>query len=405
MRSIFRHFDILSFDILQLRYFAFDIWPLRYFAFDILPLRYFCFRYYVTSIFCVRYFAFDILHSIFCPSIFCVFDILPFDILRFDILFFDILSGTRSPFKNPPAGRRLTHNTFFYSKNFGFCGHFKQNSCFYKFGGQNNKIPSVDLGISYLVCVLRAVSLQAVPLLDFQTFATVWPKIAGGDVTKVAITKKINEICLFFTQDAKLTPEKVPKVWDRYLVNPITGGEGANRPPPPLPASFSALYGKRLEMGTWNFLTFPIHSLGMLYKIFEFPLCAEAPPGPLSWGHVCQVSAIFFKFSETVKIWLCSMDLFIKKLVRKFDLNRSRNNEVITFLNIWWKNGDCYFWPPEPQICGFLGFSKTDLVVHDEQNRMAFTPSKSALRFSRSQGGRIAPPPPPPVNVLQKAHQ
>ena len=47
-------------------------------------------------------------------------------------------------------------------------------------------------------------------------------------------------------------------------------------------------------------------------------------------------------------------------------------------------------WTPNLRI--FL-FSKTDLVVHVERNRMALiTPSKSALRFSRSQGGRIGPP-------------
>ena len=149
-------------------------------------------------------------------------------------------------------------------------------------------------------------------------------------------------------------------------------------------------------MGTWNFVTFPKHSLGILNQIFEFLLCAEAPPGPLSRGHVLPSFGIFFwKFSETIKIGLCVMDLFIEKLVLKFDRYRSRNNEVITVLNIWWKNGDCYFWPPEPQICGFFGFSKTDLVVPDERNRMAFTSSKSALRFSRSQGGGECPPPPP----------
>ena len=32
-------------------------------------------------------------------------------------------------------------------------------------------------------------------------------------------------------------------------------------------------------------------------------------------------------------------------------------------------------------------------IVHDEGNRMALTPSKSALRFSRSQGGPNRPPP------------
>ena len=141
-------------------------------------------------------------------------------------------------------------------------------------------------------------------------------------------------------------------------------------------------------MGIWNFLTFLTHSLGMSNQISEFLLCAEAPPGPLSRGHVCQVSAIvFLKFSETVKIWLCVMDLSIEKLVLKFGRNRSRNNEVITILNIGWKNGKCYFWPPEPHIFGFFGFSKTDLVVHDERNRMAFIPLKSALRFTRSHGG------------------
>ena len=31
------------------------------------------------------------------------------------------------------------------------------------------------------------------------------------------------------------------------------------------------------------------------------------------------------------------MDLFIEKLVLKFGRNRSRNNEVMTILNIWWK--------------------------------------------------------------------
>ena len=180
-------------------------------------------------------------------------------------------------------------------------------------------------------------------------------------------------------------------------------GDGGRIGPP---ASFSALHGKRLKMGTWNFLNFPTHSLGMLHQIFEFLLCAVAPPGPLSRGHVCQVSDnFFFKFSETVKKLIVCDGLLIEKLVLNFGRNRSRNNEVMTILNIWWKkNGEFNFWPPEPQIFGFFGFSKTDLVVHDEGNRMAFTPSKSALRFSISQGGG-GESAPSPVNVLQKAHQ
>ena len=104
-----------------------------------------------------------------------------------------------------------------------------------------------------------------------------------------------------------------------------------------------------------------------------------------TFSGTCLPSFGHFFFENCNNLIRCD-ELVIEKLVRKFGRNRSRNNEVITFLNIWWKNGDSYFWPHELQICGFLGFSKTDLVVHDERNRMAFTPSKSALRFSRSQG-------------------
>ena len=50
----------------------------------------------------------------------------------------------------------------------------------------------------------------------------------------------------------------------------------------------------------------PIHSLGMLYQIFEFLLSAEAPPGPLSRGHVCQVSAFFSSnFRKLQKFIMC----------------------------------------------------------------------------------------------------
>ena len=66
----------------------FDIFPLRYFVFRYFATSMFCVRYLPTTIFCVRYFAFDILHSIFCPSLFCVIDLLPFHILRYDILRF-----------------------------------------------------------------------------------------------------------------------------------------------------------------------------------------------------------------------------------------------------------------------------------------------------------------------------
>ena len=115
----------------------------------------------------------------------------------------------------------------------------------------------------------------------------------------------------------------------------------------------------RVKMETWIFFTFPTHLLGMLYQIFEFLLCAEAAPGPLYLGHVCQVRQFFLNFLETVKIWLCVIDLFIEKLVLKFGRNRSRNNEVITILNIWWKKTvNVIFGPLNSKFPDFRDFRK-----------------------------------------------
>ena len=52
------------------------------------------------------------------------------------------------------------------------------------------------------------------PLLDSQTLATFVPKIAGGDVTKVALTQKhSDEFVYFCTRDARSMQEKVSKAW------------------------------------------------------------------------------------------------------------------------------------------------------------------------------------------------
>ena len=45
-------------------------------------------------------------------------------------------------------------------------------------------------------------------------------------------------------------------------VSPITGVGGGGRIGPPAPASFSALDGKRLKIGTWNFLDFSCTFIG-----------------------------------------------------------------------------------------------------------------------------------------------
>ena len=162
----------------------------------------------------------------------------------------------------------------------------------------------------------------------------------------------------------------------------------------------------RVKMGAWNVLTFPKHSFGMLYQIFEFLLCAEAPPGPLFRGHVGKFRKkniqIFGNCKNLIMCdgldyWETCPEIWPKSVKKQQSYNISKHFGE--------KNGYCYFWHPEPQICGFFGFSKTDLVVHNERNRMAFTPSKSALRFSRFSGGGPNRPLPTPVNVLQKAHQ
>ena len=83
------------------------------------------------------------------------------------------------------------------------------------------------------------------------------------------------------------------KFRDVCLTLLLVGGGRGSRIGPRLVFLLSTENG--LKMRTWNFLTFLTHSLGMLHQIFEFLLCAEAPPGPLSRGHVCQVSDNFFR--------------------------------------------------------------------------------------------------------------
>ena len=70
--------------------------------------------------------------------------------------------------------------------------------------------------------------------------------------------------------------------------------------------------------------------------MFEFLLCAEAPPGPLSRGHVLPSFGQFFLpiFGNCKNSNMCD-GLVIEKLVLKFGRNRPRNNEVKTIINIW----------------------------------------------------------------------
>ena len=145
----------------------------------------------------------------------------------------------------------------------------------------------------------------------------------------------------------------------RGLTLLLVGGGGRIGPP----ASFSALYGKRPKMETWNFLTFPTHSLGMLYQILSFYFAQRRLQDHFLGGVFAKFRPIFFfKISETVKIWLCVMDLFIEKLVLKFGRNRNRGKKKLTILNIWWKTANVIFDPLNPKFWDFGDFRKRMLL-------------------------------------------
>ena len=120
-------------------------------------------------------------------------------------------------------------------------------------------------------------------------------------------------------------------------------------------------------MGTWKFLTFPTPSLGMLPIFLVSILRRGASRTTFSEACLPSFGQFFFKFSETVKIWLCVMDLFIEKLVLKilpksFKKQRSYDNfkHLVKKLRILFLAP----WTPNFRI---FGFSKTDLVVHDRE--------------------------------------
>ena len=90
---------------------------------------------------------------------------------------------------------------------------------------------------------------------------------------------------------------------------------GVQTPPPPPSRSWKIQRPSRarVKIGTWNFVTSPKHSLGILYQIFECLLCAEAPPGQLSRGHYqtftpCSPTWNRLWFSETIKIRISMCD-------------------------------------------------------------------------------------------------
>ena len=91
------------------------------------------------------------------------------------------------------------------------------------------------------------------------------------------------------------------------------------------------------------------------------------------------------------------MDLFIEKLVLQFSLNRSRNNEVITFLNIWWKKAIVIFgpWTPNLRIFGILQNGSCSSRWEKSNGVYPIEIGLLVLDISGGGGGRIAPSPTP----------
>ena len=132
----------------------------------------------------------------------------------------------------------------------------------------------------------------------------------------------------------------------------------------------------------------------MLYQIFEFLLCAEAPPGPLSRGHVCQVSEnFFFKFSETVKIWLCVMDWFVEKTCpeiwpKSFKKQRSYDN----FKHLVKKRRILFLAPWTPNFRIFWIFENGPCSSRWEKSNGVYPIEIGLTVLEISSGGRIGPP-------------
>ena len=172
----------------------------------------------------------------------------------------------------------------------------------------------------------------------------------------------------------------------------LVGGGGGESAPP---ASFSALYGKRLKMGTWNFLTFPKHSLGMLCQIFEFLLCAEAPPGPLSPGHVCQVSAnCFWKFSKAKNLIMCDGLVYWETCPEIWPKSFKKQQSYNISKHLVKKTAIVIFGPLNPKFADFWDFRKQILkfTMREMEWRLPHRNRPYGSRDLRGGGGESPPP-------------
>ena len=143
-------------------------------------------------------------------------------------------------------------------------------------------------------------------------------------------------------------------------------------------------------MGTWHFWTFPTHSLECCTKFLSFYFAQRRLQDHFLGGMFAKFQTFFLQiFGNCKKLIVCDGLVYRETCPEICPKSLKKQRSYDNFKHLV-KNDEFYF-GPWTKIFGFFGFWKTDLVVHDEGNRMAFT-HRSAPYGSRDlKGGRISP--------------
>ena len=169
------------------------------------------------------------------------------------------------------------------------------------------------------------------------------------------------------------------------------GGGGVVPTPLTVRVMRNVLTGRGLRWGLGNFLTFPIQ--GMLYQIFEFLLCAEAPPGLLSRGHVCQVSDIFFLqiFGNCKNLIVCDGLVYWETCPEIWPKSFKKQRSYDNFKHLVKRTANFTFGPLNPKFSDFWYFRKRIFSSRRGKSNGVY-PIEIGLTVLRSQGGPNRPP-------------
>ena len=201
------------------------------------------------------------------------------------------------------------------------------------------------------------------------------------------------------------------RAFDRRLARlaaPISSGvrQGEqNMPPPPAGrVRLNTQAGRGLRWGleiSWLFLH--IH-WECCTKFLSFHFAQRRLQDHFLGGMFAKFRTIFLRIFGNCKNLIVVMDLFIEKLVLKFGRNRSKNNEAMTIVNIWWKTANFIFGPLNPKFSDFSVFENGSCSSRWGKSNGVYPIEIGLMVLDISRGGgRIGPS--SPVNVLQKAHQ